>query len=755
MAGYITELLQINNGLAANDGTGTTLRTGADIINANFNTTRTVVNLQAAIDTVEQVGNGVVVHVGSGAGQLGGAQTTNGNSVAMAAALNYLAVSLSAGSQISFLTKSAMDADLAHGDGTIALVTNDPTSASNMAYRKTGASGAGAWMATIDRMALALGNGAGFQQAGTGLPVRTFQDKNRERKTIADFILPGDVGIGAALVRAKAANVRRLILPAGTYYLSGSTGCDVSNMIIEGEGSDSTIIDCTGCTATYPIYSQGALAPLPNLGDNVVKGSWVIPFASSPGLAEGDVFIIYNAEDSSWSGHRTYYHAGEFCEVLAVSGNNVTIRGALYDSYAAASVSVYKLNSATLEMRNLRVVGGVGSTGLVQASLSKDALFEKVKILAANDSGLSLDRCYRPVVRDVVTRNTGTGASANPYGLVFLNSQHGRVFGGDYFSKWTGIDMGGTAVVGSVPCRDIVIEGAVIRNDPTTQDIHAAGMHGNAEGCGYVNSTIYGGLGLAGADAFTRGCRIYSQRRGLVIDINEILGGVFEIGAGTQLVSTADPFPNAKGFIDVGGSSSEVSSSTTRELTVKVGGVTLRGSAVTSGITSFVKVTNNGATVPINIDIQNVSFDLPSAINILVLTLASGTAASNYIIIDRIAKAPAGTRFGSFGSNEYLNFPMRLQKQSGVYSGVTTSGVRVIADPIALRLVYPRSPICKVAICGVGTAVASTVGGKVGVGQAYQSNLASVRPMVQSSDGGAFAAGDNFEMRWETSIDEC
>jgi hypothetical protein len=57
---------------------------------------------------------------------------------------------------IGFATKAGMDADLAHDDGTLALVTNDDVdaAANNGTYRKTGASGAGSWIKSADRVSV-------------------------------------------------------------------------------------------------------------------------------------------------------------------------------------------------------------------------------------------------------------------------------------------------------------------------------------------------------------------------------------------------------------------------------------------------------------------------------------------------------------------------------------------------------------------------------------------------------------------------
>lgn len=53
---------------------------------------------------------------------------------------------------LGYATKAGLDADLAHADGTMATVTNDPTPANNGAYRKSGASGSGSWILSADRV---------------------------------------------------------------------------------------------------------------------------------------------------------------------------------------------------------------------------------------------------------------------------------------------------------------------------------------------------------------------------------------------------------------------------------------------------------------------------------------------------------------------------------------------------------------------------------------------------------------------------
>lgn len=86
-------------------------------------------------------------------------------SAAVLTRLSTLEVSQNAG-LIGYATKALMDADLAHGAGTVALVTNDPTPANNVTFRKTGASGAGAWVVSVDRITVLDGRVASVEVSG-------------------------------------------------------------------------------------------------------------------------------------------------------------------------------------------------------------------------------------------------------------------------------------------------------------------------------------------------------------------------------------------------------------------------------------------------------------------------------------------------------------------------------------------------------------------------------------------------------------
>jgi hypothetical protein len=607
--------------------------------------------------------------------------------------------------------------------------------------------------------AAGAGQGAGligFQQAGAGSVVRTMQSKASDFWSLPDLV--GGTGNGvtdntAAFGYAKANGVTRVYLPAGHYLVNGSI--DLSNMEIWGDG-DATLIDCTQSTANYPLYTTGSYTALPALSSNASLGSWRLTFTSAPAINVGDVLFIYNATASSWSGFRTYYNQGEWCEILGISGNTVTLRGPLYDSYVAGAVTVYKLGGSALRMRDLKITGGTGSVGLLNPSLCIDPLLEKITVIAQNDSALYLDRCFRGSLRDLKVVNTGQGSSANPYGLIICNSQHVRVQGGDYFGRWGGTDFGGNSGIGCVPNRDCLISKAIIRNDMlspnnTTTTQHAAGMHGNSEQCGYVDCTIYGGVGLSGADPFVRGGSVYSQENGVIVDGSEVLGGIYNV-ENVKMFSMADPFTSTRGFIDVGGNSTAITSSTTRDVTIRVTGGSIKVSSVSSDATAIIKWSNQGTSVNINTELSSVSLGMPAAVVGINGTYVSGTAASQFTIVEKLANLPTGSVLASL-SSQYVSFPLRMQRQAGYVNGTTTASTSYIASPVALNFTYPREPRVTCALTGAAGASMGLLAGQVGVAGHYQISSSSVRPLVQTAS--TMTSGVNFELHWTAGLDEC
>ena len=104
-----------------------------------------------AFDSVVGVNEATRQPVRFGTNELPASASTTAAIAALGGRVDVIEAGQSAG-MLGFATKAAMDADLAHPDGTLALVTNDSTPANNGTYRKTGSSGSGSWVLSADRV---------------------------------------------------------------------------------------------------------------------------------------------------------------------------------------------------------------------------------------------------------------------------------------------------------------------------------------------------------------------------------------------------------------------------------------------------------------------------------------------------------------------------------------------------------------------------------------------------------------------------
>lgn len=106
----------------------------------------------AAVDAADAASQSADAAAASSSVAVGSATTASAKSDEAAASADLAEQARLLGATIGFATKADMDASLAHPDGTLALVTNDPDPANSVTYRKTGASGSGSWVQSADRV---------------------------------------------------------------------------------------------------------------------------------------------------------------------------------------------------------------------------------------------------------------------------------------------------------------------------------------------------------------------------------------------------------------------------------------------------------------------------------------------------------------------------------------------------------------------------------------------------------------------------
>ena len=584
-----------------------------------------------------------------------------------------------------------------------------------------------------------------------GVTVVTTGGRRWVRK-LEGYVTPqmfGAIGDGVnddsvAFIAARTAAAGTKIYAAAGIYKLNSALNSSEDLIIEGDGP-TTVLDFTGAVSggSYAIDAIGTATQIENLSGIQEVGSYSVTFASAPSLSVGDVFVIYNPTNSSWSSARTNYRAGEWCEVVRISGNVVTVRNRLYDTYNAGDVWVYKITGPRVSLRNFYILG-TSALGLVKTTLCKEPLIENIKASHANDSVIYFDRCFKPTVINPDIVNIGDGG--DDYGVAVGNSQHTRIIGGYIFSRRHAVTTGGNAEICCVPVRDCRTIGSVLKNDPGSATF-AADFHGNTEDSSYINCTIYGGGAWQGKDVGYDGCTIYADVNGIIIYSAEIKGGRFFL-TDCNLISNENPQPIGRALVDIGGQNDAIAVGTVLPCSFIVEDCTLHGRNLSS-LTTFVYVRNAGTSEKINLSIQNVFADLDYMGSILRTSLDSGTADSDFIIVDNIKNFPNGTTLHAAEGSHYLNFPHKLQKQTGKVTLTATVGTSYTTSaPIPFKYTYPRQP------SGHATSVGGYVGNRMAYGTLGSITTTTITPMIASGDATNWSATLDRPVSWSAFIDE-
>jgi hypothetical protein len=588
-----------------------------------------------------------------------------------------------------------------------------------------------------------------YTPLGTGAIQRTVTGKLQESVSVKDFGAVGDgvTNNSAAFIAARtAAAGKRIYVPSGHYKLNQALTSS-EDLILEGDGN-STILDFTGTITggSYALEATGTATQIQGLGASATVGTYTVTFASAPSLAIGDVFVIYNPTGSSWSAFRANYYAGEWCEVESISGNVVTVRNQLYDTYTAVSVNVYRIASPKVSLKNFEI-RGTTVEGLICPRLCIAPFIENVKGTHANDSVVYLDRCFKPTVVNSDMSNVGDGG--DDYGIVIGSSQHARIINGNIYARRHAVSTGGAANICDVPVRDARIIGATLKND-TASGVFCADFHGNTEDSSYIDCTIYGGAAWQGKDIEYVNCTITADTGGRVIYSAEIKGGKFAL-KGCKLITHVDPSATSRGIVDIGGNNSPVTSNTTLPATFIIENCELYARNL-SAITSFVTFKNSGATVKTNFVIDGVKANINTLGQILYTANSAGTANSDFVIIDRIAGFPTGVFLHNSLSNAYVNFPHRCQKQTGSLSITATSGTNnTIASYSNFKYVYPRTPVAFVSTAGSFTVFN---GNKPILANIFDLDTARIRPVISTGDAVNWTATNTVLFGWSVEIND-
>lgn len=507
-----------------------------------------------------------------------------------------------------------------------------------------------------------------------------------------------------------------------------------------------TTIDCSdaGYTGNYWTEFLGTLTQIEDLGSNATIYDTSLTFASTPTLDVNDVFVIYNPTDSSWSGFRTTYRAGEFCKAVDITGSVAKLRNPLYDSYATGDVDVYKMDGLKVDVSGLHLKGDV-STNLLNLKMCKDSTIENVSGEHSNNSIILIQRCYNVTINEPTLSQQGDGG--DDYAINIGNSQLIRINSGDIYGRRHPINIGGGDFIGSVSCRNVRTIGATLSND-IYSGVHCADFHGNSEDCEYIDCQIYGGATWQGKDNGYTNCNIYNTESGSTILSAEILGGTFYTD-NCKHISSFNPQGTGRGIIDIGGNSNVLTADTVEDVTFRVSGeMYLRN--MTTGMYCLT-FENDGSASKVNVDFSNVKMDTDAMLGVVSTRSNSGTPDSDYMIVDNVhAVGVTGGFLIIHNGSSYNSFPHRLQSQSGSEELTTSTGAgSVTGAAVTFNWTYHKEPVVTMSRSDRGL-----IGNRVGVAYANPVSTTGLTPVLQSDDNTNFSSASTVDVNWTVGINE-
>lgn len=565
---------------------------------------------------------------------------------------------------------------------------------------------------------------------------------------VKDFGAVGDgIADDTAALQLALDQDRRVVLPAGSYLVSGSLTAP-NDLRMKFEGGAKIVAGSGTYSNGYVLSASGSAAQIEDLSSNVSEGDGTLVFASAPTLSFGDIIFIYNPTDSSWSGFRTYYRAGEFCTVVSVSGSTVAVANGMYDSYTAASVDVYKMSPIKVELENPRIESEGVPVGLINILYSDLVSIINPDLSQKHDSCLLIERSVNVNITGGTIINLGESVGTDHYGLVISNCQDVSTQGGTYYARKHAITTGGANVVGGVPNRNVRYVGATLSNDRAS-NLHAADFHGNCEFCYFDSCTIRNGVTLQGANNSVINCDIYGGLvDGMAVYAGEILGGTHKI-INNSIFTFNDPFSAARGVIDFGGNSQAITSDTTRDLTVIFENNVIKSTAL-SADTRIVYIRNRGTTQKINAKCEDNVLLVNDFIAMLTVDLVSGTAASDFIIADNNASGISG-KYSVSPDGDYSPLSVLRCQSTAWADTVTTSTLSPTATGSSKTFYwrFPRDPVVLTSRVDRGYAA-----NRIGISYAIPIDDQAATLLISTDDNTNFSSALSVVLTGEASIKE-
>jgi len=315
-----------------------------------------------------------------------------------------------------------------------------------------------------------------------------------------DWWYDGGGDYAAAITAAVAAGLASgapVVFSGNTSYTvitsTINTGSDGQKLKVVFEPGAS--IDASASAASPVIKIQGSLGTFYLLGASPVAGDIVITVDATlvATLAEGDTLLLTTEAVKGGSGEEwgnSGLPKGEMVEVKSISGNDVTIRRPLYDSYTAANTVCCKMALVEVELNDFNLTGDASNQSIgMQIWYGKQVRINQGNITGFSYACLSVNYCIDVVADQLRTYGPYNAATGTNYGLSINSCQDVNVSYCSLYAANHALEAGGW-----IPNRNMKFgPGNTIDNDENASSL-AVGFHGNAEYYEIFGNSIKGGI---------------------------------------------------------------------------------------------------------------------------------------------------------------------------------------------------------------------------------------------------------------------
>lgn len=322
------------------------------------------------------------------------------------------------------------------------------------------------------------------------------------------------------IINNEKSSISKLLFTKGEIYTFRSGFYFKNNIIIEGNDSTVIFTDCSYDYIGFQISKYARKNHPKGIEDfekvssgnvSASKNTNVIN-ASTSNVNIGDIVIIANSEDNSFSPSRTYYKQGDMFKVTSVTTNSLEVSELLTEDYTGDSISLYKLNTVETIVRNITIKTESDESHTIIPLLiygATNSLIYNVKALGSWNVNIGISLSYNCLIDscfvDYDYTHDSKSVTSLRYGIVighskFITASHNYLKSGRH-----GLAIGNGAYSDLyIVSRYIVVENNVIATYGYSHQ-RALDCHGNAEYIIFRNNTVFDGIDVAAKNSYVIG----------------------------------------------------------------------------------------------------------------------------------------------------------------------------------------------------------------------------------------------------------